>query len=203
MKAGRYKNLGWFARHPKWYELGLVLLATLRREAARSVGTHNRKVLDIACGTGGLSYELVKLQHEVTGIDLDGDMLKQAARKTDPNLDLCFVHGDAIKLPFADHSYDAATMAFAMHDVPYEIGVLILRESRRVLAPQGEITIIDYNEPKKNLLAGVLFLVASLYESPNYSLFVKRGLDEYLQAADMVVRRRFTIFGAVQVVTCG
>ena len=202
MKAGRYNNLGWFARHPKLYELGLVLLATLRRQAARAVGTHNRKVLDIACGTGGLAYELAKIKHEVTGIDLDGDMLKQAARKTDPNLDLCFVHGDAIKLPFADHSYDAATMAFAMHDVPYEIGVLILRESRRVLAPLGEITIIDYNEPKKNLLAGVLFLVASLYESPNYSLFVKRGLDEYLQAADLVVRRRFTIFGAVQVVTC-
>ena len=160
------------------------------------------KVLDIACGTGALSLELAKLGHEVTGVDLDQEMLKHATKKTKPGLRISFVHGDASKLTFEDHSFHAVTIAFAMHDVPYEIGVLFLKEARRMLAPDGEITIIDYNEPKKNFLARILYLIAILYESPNYALFVKRGLDKYLDDNDLVVIRRFTIFGGIQVVTC-
>ena len=203
MTSSRYNNLGWFARHEKLYELGTILLATLRRRAAQAVGTNSRmKVLDIACGTGALSYELAKLKHEVTGIDLDTNMLQQAARKSTPGLEPVFVHGDASTLPFGEKSFHAATIAFAMHDVPHEVGVMLLKEARRVLAPNGQITIIDYNEPRKNFLARILYLVAKLYESPNYSLFIKRGLDKYLEEADLVVSKRFTIFGAVQVVTC-
>ncbi len=204
MAADRYNNLGWFARHEKLYELGIILLATLRRRAARAVGAKGgMNVLDIACGTGALSFELAKLGHEVTGIDLDQNMLQQAVRKSKPGLALSFVHGDASNLPFGENSFHAATFAFAMHDVPHEIGVLLLKEARRVLAPGGLITIIDYNEPKKNFFARILYLVAILYESPNYSLFVKRGLDKYVEEAGLVVSGRFSIFGGVQVVSCG
>jgi ubiquinone/menaquinone biosynthesis C-methylase UbiE len=200
----RYNNLGWFAKHKIAYELGTVLLRILRRRAARAVGMDRKlKVLDIACGTGALSLELAKLGHEVTGIDLDQAMLEYAAKKIRPGMRLSFVHGDASRLTFEEKSYDAVTIAFSMHDVPYEIGVRFLEEAKRVLVPGGEITIIDYNEPKKNFLARILYQVAILYESPNYAYFVKRGLDQTLAAAHLVVKRRFTIFGGVQVVTCG
>ena len=203
MITGRYNNLGWFARHPRLYELGIVMLGTLRRQAARAVGPDGgMKVLDIACGTGGLSMELVRLKHEVTGIDLDPEMLYQASKKTRPGMEPSYIHGDASRLPFGDHCFDAATIAFAMHDVPYEIGVLFIKEAKRVLTSNGELTILDYNEPKKNIFAALLYPVAKLYESPNFSSFVKTGLDKYLEGANLVKSRRFTIFGGVQVVGC-
>ena len=86
MPGLRYNNLGWFAKHPKIYELGTVLLGTLRRQAAEAVGIDKRmKVLDIACGTGALSRELAKLGHAVTGIDLDREMLNHAVKNTRPD----------------------------------------------------------------------------------------------------------------------
>jgi ubiquinone/menaquinone biosynthesis C-methylase UbiE len=203
MADKRYHNLGWFALHPKLYEIGTMLLSTLRRQAAEAVGIDKgMKILDIACGTGALSYELANLGYEVTGIDLDNDMLKHATKKIRPDLRLSFVHGDALHLAFEDNSFHAVTISFSMHDVPYEMGVKLLKESKRVLAPNGEITIIDYNEPKKNFLARILYHVAILYESPNYALFVKRGLDKYFDDTHLIVTRRFTIFGGVQVVKC-
>jgi demethylmenaquinone methyltransferase/2-methoxy-6-polyprenyl-1,4-benzoquinol methylase len=203
MAGRRYNNLGWFAQHPKLYEIGTVLLATLRRQAAVAAGTEkSMRILDIACGTGALSFELAKLGHEVTGIDLDQEMLKHATKKIRPELRLSFVHGDASRMSFKDNSFQAVTIAFSMHDVPYDIGVLFLEESKRVLTADGEITIIDYNEPIKNFLARILYPIAIQYESPNYALFVKRGLDKYLEDTHLAVRRRFTIFGGVQVVTC-
>ena len=203
MPGLRYNNLGWFAKHPKIYELGTVLLVTLRRRAAEAVGIDKRmKVLDIACGTGALSRELAKLGHAVTGIDLDREMLNHAVKNTRPDLGISFVHADALKLPFEDNNFHAVTISFSMHDVPFEIGVMILKEAKRVLTQDGEITIIDYNEPKKNFLARILYHIAILYESPSYALFVKRGLDKYLKDSNFVLRRRFTIFGAIQVVTC-
>jgi ubiquinone/menaquinone biosynthesis C-methylase UbiE len=129
-------------------------------------------------------------------------MLQQAARKSTPALEPAFVLGDATKLPFGENGFHAATIAFAMHDVPHEIGVMLLKEARRVLIPGGQITIIDYNEPGKHFFARILYLIANLYESPNYSFFIKRGLDQYLEEANLVVSSRFTIFGGVQVVSC-
>lgn len=203
MSGKRYHNLGWFARHPKLYELGVILLSTLRRQAAKAVGTENRvKVLDIACGTGALSFELAKLGHTVIGIDLDAEMLKQAVKKIPPGLPVSFVHGDALNLAFSTSSFEAATIAFAMHDVPFEIGVGFLQGSMRILVKGGCITIIDYNEPRRNLLARFLYFVAVMYESPNYRQFVKRGLSAYITAAGLSVTSRFTIFGGIQVVTC-
>jgi ubiquinone/menaquinone biosynthesis C-methylase UbiE len=203
MADSRYHNLGWFARHPKLYEIGTRLLSTLRRQAAEAVGLETgMKVLDVACGTGALSYELAKLGYEVTGIDLDGEMLRHLTRKIRPGLRLSFVHADALHLPFDENSFQAVTISFSMHDIPYEIALMLLKESKRVLMPNGEITIIDYNEPQKNILARMLYYVAILYESPNYKLFVKSGLDKYFSDADLVGIRRFTIFGCVQVVTC-
>jgi glycine/sarcosine N-methyltransferase len=40
------------------------------------------RVLDIACGTGSYSLELAALGFEVTGIDLDKDMIERAKEKT-------------------------------------------------------------------------------------------------------------------------
>lgn len=49
------------------------------------LGTAPKKVLDIACGTGGYSLELAKQGHNVTAVDLDAEMISQLGLKAQRN----------------------------------------------------------------------------------------------------------------------
>ncbi len=66
------------------------------------------KILDIGCATGELSYHLAKEGAEVTGIDLNPDLIVQAKKsKKHPNLH--FQVGDMLELTndFQSESFDA------------------------------------------------------------------------------------------------
>ena len=194
----RYFNNGWFGRHPSVYEVASLFIAPLRRYAARIAGRSPGRIIDIATGTGANAVQLAKLGHSVIGVDLDREMLAKAQKKRRAHLVLDFMHGDGTALPFEDDSFDAATISFAMHDVPPEIGVGILREARRVVRPKGRIHIIDYNDLGSSFGARLLYRVARFYESPNYFGFVRGGVVRYLEAAGLTVDRKRHFLGAVQ-----
>jgi glycine/sarcosine N-methyltransferase len=54
------------------------------------------KILDLACGTGTYSIELAERGHDVTGTDLDGEMIRMASIKK-PALNIRFMEGDMRK----------------------------------------------------------------------------------------------------------
>lgn len=103
----------------------------------------NARVLDVGCGTGDLSIELFeKTAAQVIGIDFCHPMLQLATSKAPQ---LLFIEGDALKLPFADCSFDAVTIGFALRNLASaEQG---LAELRRVLKPQGLIAILEFSKP--------------------------------------------------------
>lgn len=61
----------------------------------KSNGIENAKLVDLACGTGSIAYQMLKLGHSVTGVDLSNDMLTVAQSK------LCDF-GDRVSLISAD-----------------------------------------------------------------------------------------------------
>jgi demethylmenaquinone methyltransferase/2-methoxy-6-polyprenyl-1,4-benzoquinol methylase len=64
-----------------------------------------------------------------------------------------FVEADALRLPFADDSFDLVTSAFGFRNLAnYEAG---LREIRRVLKPGGTIAILEFTEPPDSFLGNV------------------------------------------------
>lgn len=196
--GGDYYNLGWFGQHPTIYEIASKAISPLRRRAARKMGEEKLMIIDIGTGTGAHAYEMAKLGHNVTGIDLDTKMLAKAEKKLSSSLELKFMHADGINLPFADNEFDAATISFALHDVPFEIGVKILNEITRVIKDDGFIFIIDYHVPIDNIGARILFSVAQLYESPNYKPFTKKGLEIYFEATGLMLIEKSSFLGAVQ-----
>lgn len=196
--AEDYFNQGWFGRHPAIYEIGSFFISPMRSRAARRLKGENLKIIDVATGTGAHAYELAKLGHDVTGIDLDPNMLLKANRKCSNELKLQFLHGDGTKLPFANESFDAATISFAMHDVPHEIAIALLKEMCRVTRKGGEIYIVDYYEPINNLGARLLYWAAQLYESPNYNPFIDTGLAAYAEEAGLQFRQKENFLGMVQ-----
>jgi demethylmenaquinone methyltransferase/2-methoxy-6-polyprenyl-1,4-benzoquinol methylase len=114
-----------------------------RQIAARAVVVPGYRVLDACCGTGDLSVAARKAGGAVTGLDFSERMLERARRKSN---EISWVLGDVLELPFADESFDAATVGFGIRNVD-DLG-RGLRELRRVLRPGGRLAILEVVRPK-------------------------------------------------------
>jgi PAS domain S-box-containing protein len=110
-----------------------------------------------------------------------------------------FLHADGTQLPFADNEFDGASISLGLHDMPYEIGLAVLSEIKRVVKKDGSILIIDYMEPKKHAMAWLFHPLIKLYETPNYDLFIKKGLEIYLHQVDLKINRFTHVLGIVQI----
>ncbi|HVF55182.1 MAG TPA: bifunctional demethylmenaquinone methyltransferase/2-methoxy-6-polyprenyl-1,4-benzoquinol methylase UbiE [Pyrinomonadaceae bacterium] len=101
------------------------------------------RALDVACGTGDLSMALAGAgQAQVFGLDFCRPMLEIAAQKAGA---IPFVEGDALRLPFADASFEVVTIAFGLRNLSSVEGGL--RELRRVLSPGGQAAILEFSRP--------------------------------------------------------
>jgi demethylmenaquinone methyltransferase / 2-methoxy-6-polyprenyl-1,4-benzoquinol methylase len=114
-----------------------------RRLTAEAVVRRGDRVLDACCGTGDLAVAAARAGGNVTGLDFSDRMLERARRKA-PALE--WVRGDLLALPFADASFDAATVGFGVRNVA-DLG-LALRELRRVLRPGGRLGILEITRPR-------------------------------------------------------
>ncbi len=115
-----------------------------RRRAARLVAEWRpAKILDLACGSGDLARELERANPGslVIGADFCAPMLERAQAKGVRHLAVA----DALRLPFAPGSFDAATVAFGLRNMESWSGAL--REMARVLRPGGKILILDFSMP--------------------------------------------------------
>ena len=118
-----------------------------RRLAASAAVRPGDRVLDAACGTGDLAVAARRAgAASVTGVDFAPRMLERARRKAPA---ITWVEGDLLALPFADASFDAATIGFGIRNVSdLELG---LRELRRVLRPGGRLAILEITRPRGRL----------------------------------------------------
>lgn len=142
---------------------------------------------------------MAKLGHDVTGIDLSPEMLEQAKKKISPDLKFRFQQADGTKLPFKENSFDASTISLGLHDMPYEVELLVLKEMKRVTKKSGSILIVDYNEPKKHWAARLTHSLIRLYETPMYIPFIERGLEKLLKEVGLRIDRETNFLGLFQI----
>ena len=96
-----------------------------RRETVAALGLcPGDVVLDVATGTGALAVEIVRAMSgtvRVTACDTNERMLAVARSRTDPAMAAIeIVQCDASRLPFAEESFDAVGLSFAIDDMPDE-----------------------------------------------------------------------------------
>jgi demethylmenaquinone methyltransferase/2-methoxy-6-polyprenyl-1,4-benzoquinol methylase len=114
-----------------------------RRLTAEAAVRRGDVVLDAACGTGDLAIADLKAgAGKVTGLDFSEQMLARARKKAP----LEWIRGDMLALPFADGTFDAATVGFGVRNVADL--ELALRELRRVLRPGGRLAILEITQPR-------------------------------------------------------
>jgi demethylmenaquinone methyltransferase / 2-methoxy-6-polyprenyl-1,4-benzoquinol methylase len=119
----------------------------VRQKLADVLANGDAVVLDVACGTGDLSIELQKhSKAQVIGSDFCHPMLVIANGKTlQDGINVPYVEGDAMSLPFSDASFDAVTIAFGLRNLSnFADG---LRELRRILKPAGTLAVLEFSSP--------------------------------------------------------
>tara|TARA_B100000787_G_scaffold92732_1_gene68489 strand:- start:135 stop:887 length:753 start_codon:yes stop_codon:yes gene_type:complete len=110
---------------------------------------HGQKLLDVAGGTGDISFKFLKRSGSghATVLDITENMLIEGRRRAEPDqiLDsLDWIVGDAMFLPFADNSFDVYTISFGIRNVtqPQEA----LNEAFRVLRPGGRLMVLEFSQ---------------------------------------------------------
>ena len=108
-----------------------------------------QKLLDVAGGTGDISFKFLKRSGSghATVLDITENMLIEGRKRaeTDQILDsLDWIVGDAMSLPFADNSFDVYTISFGIRNVtqPQEA----LNEAFRILRPGGRLMVLEFSQ---------------------------------------------------------
>jgi demethylmenaquinone methyltransferase / 2-methoxy-6-polyprenyl-1,4-benzoquinol methylase len=120
-----------------------------RKCAANMVASWRpRKIVDLATGTGDLALAVQKKlpDAEVTGVDFLPEMLELARRKGVRETILA----DAMKLPFADASFDCVTIAFGLRNMENWRDALV--EMSRVLKRDGRLLVLEFSLPTVSIV---------------------------------------------------
>src|ERR1043166_3882387 len=123
-----------------------------RTRAIRSLALTGREtVLDLCTGTGDLAIEATQAAHgaaRVVGIDFSSAMLLlglHKLRKRGLARHITLIRGDASRIPMAETTVDAVTIAFGIRNV--EDRGAACREMLRVLKSGGRIAILEFSMP--------------------------------------------------------
>ena len=134
-----------------WWRTARRFRAVLARPGAR--------VLDICCGTGDMTMALLRRRPKggmpLLAADFSHGMLVRGARKFAGHGAVA-IEADAMQLPLADGSLELIVTAFGFRNLRNYRGGL--EEFLRVLAPGGQLGILDFAEP-----GGALGKLYSLY----------------------------------------
>jgi demethylmenaquinone methyltransferase/2-methoxy-6-polyprenyl-1,4-benzoquinol methylase len=104
-------------------------------------------LLDVAGGTGDIALRVVEAGGagtRATVVDINGEMLAIGRRRVaERGQAVTFTEGNAEALPFADNSFDAATIAFGIRNVPRIERAL--QEAHRVLRIGGRFLCLEFS----------------------------------------------------------
>jgi demethylmenaquinone methyltransferase / 2-methoxy-6-polyprenyl-1,4-benzoquinol methylase len=142
--SGNYDNLNRvisFGIDIKWRKKVLKMVAAKKPKT----------ILDIATGTGDLAILMSNTTAEkIIGLDISQGMLDVGVQKiASQNLSnkIEMVFGDSEKMPYADNTFDAITVAFGVRN--FETLEKGLSEILRVLKPNGIFVILETSVPEK------------------------------------------------------
>jgi len=158
------------------------------------------RVLEVATGSGEMFRRLVRANSSgaTVGVDLSPNMAARTQRAARSRFPSALTHCQAVdarQMPFRNDSFDAVFACYLLELLSGDDIVSTLREFRRVLRDQGNLTlvIIGQNTPTFNAIYKVLGKVAPAF----WGRQVERRVPELIEAArfeilkDCAVRQTF------------
>lgn len=123
--------------------------ARWRKDMIHCMGDlEGRMVIDLCCGTGDVSRLLSQRGAKTVSLDFSLKMLHQGIRKKALTSDS--IMADASVLPFKSNTFDAATIAFGIRNIP-DLD-RFMEEVHRMLKQDGQLTILELVRPKSRII---------------------------------------------------
>jgi len=153
-----------------------------RRTAVRWAGAKDADaVLDCATGTGDLAIAFKNAVGggRVVGTDFTPEMIELAREKS---REITFEVADVTALPFADDTFDIASISFGIRNVGDPAKGIA--EMARVVRPGGRVIVLEFGQPS-NRVIGSLYDAYRRHFMPRLGGAVtgERGAYEYLESS--------------------
>jgi demethylphylloquinol methyltransferase len=174
--------------------------------------------LDLCCGSGDIAQLLAKRvgqNGQIYGADFAPAQLENAAKRVGKIYLPCainWVEADALRLPFTDNFFDAATLGYGLRnvvDIPR-----CLTELHRVLKPGATAAILDFHRPNNRLAASfqrwyldnIVVPTARRYEMTTEYEYLMPSVEQFPvgdeqvalgQAAGFKVSEHYSIAGGI------
>jgi ubiquinone/menaquinone biosynthesis C-methylase UbiE len=139
------------------------------------------KVLEIGCGTGYFTKEIIKTGASVTAIDISQELLSIAIEGI-KEANVNFVIENAYELSYGDNSFDSIVGSSVLHHLEVEKAIF---EMYRVLKPGGSLFFTEPNmmNPQIALQKNIPALKRRLGDSPDETAFFRWSLRKVMQKA--------------------
>jgi ubiquinone/menaquinone biosynthesis methyltransferase len=157
-----------------------------RRAAALLAPLPGERILDLACGTGDCTREILRLAPDahVVGMDFAREMLRRNAGE--------IAQADALALPIASESLDGAICAFGFRNVPNALG-----EVRRVLRPGGRLVAVEFFRGK-HFAHGLARKIGGLVSGDREAYeYLAESIGRYVSVEEFVQKLEQLGFGSV------
>ena len=158
------------------------------------------KWLDLCCGSGDMTAlvaQKVAPTGQVIGVDFSKELLAIAADKAknySPKIQKCLTwqQGNVLHLPFADNSFNGATLAYGLRNVASI--PQCLSELHRVLQNGSKVAILDFHRPSDRLmqtfqdfyLAQVVVPLADRFEMTDEYAYIAPSLARFPIGSEQV-----------------
>ena len=174
-----------------------------KRLVADAAVSGSDRALDLACGTGDITFAVAAHGARTIGLDLTLRMLDLAKQKQAIGIPdghhfpasgtsrpasrpVSFAQGDMSSLPFAASTFDLVTTGYGLRNVPDLCAAI--DEIARVLKPGGRLLSLDFNRPRSHMVRAAylsyLSVVGSvlgwiLHGDPDTYRYIAASLERY------------------------
>ena len=144
------------------------------------------RVLELGCGTGGITRMLLARGAHLTSIDGSKQMLARAQRRApgarfeQQQLESLEIRGE----------FDLVLFAFVLHELPRELRGRALAAAVNALSPTGRVVTLDHAVPRTGVLARAWRAFLLRLEPPTVADCIEQGYGAELEAVGMRVFER-------------
>jgi demethylmenaquinone methyltransferase / 2-methoxy-6-polyprenyl-1,4-benzoquinol methylase len=185
-----------YGQDAKW-KRKLVTIADVRK---------GERALDLAAGTGDIAFAVAARGAKTIGLDITHRMLQLARLRSSGAsarlaLEIPWINGDMVALPFKNASFTLVTTGYGLRNVPDLTAAI--DEIARVLKPGGRLLSLDFNKPDNRIVRAAylayLTVVGStlgwmLHRDPDTYRYIPASIRRYAGArgvADLLASRGF------------
>ena len=183
----RIQRYGWDKASSSYEDYWSRQLAPAQRRLLKMAGLQpGERVLDIACGTGLITFPAalsVGAQGSIVATDISGAMVErgreESARRGLHNV--TFHRIDAEAMDFPEHSFDAALCGLGLMYLPEPVNAM--RRIRHILKPGGRFAAAVWGRRDRCGWAGIFPVVDSRVQSEVCPMFFQLGTGDNLGTA--------------------